>query len=290
MSGSQPTPEEIIEAMQASGFLMEQDVATKIEDLGFNVHTARAFNDSDEGKSREIDVWAIRRFIHDEETHFSAYSELIIECKNSANPYVFLTRRKSEADAAFIPPEMRFPIDKYQAKKTIGGGGTHVRYFEAFKEFNYSEVHPFFTKDQKAVQFCRIDRKGKSWEANHGGLYDSLFYPILKAFKSRQGVASRMARDGKNPLAWFFFPIIVVRGRLLEIDAMSENPVPVEVPMVPFVRHMESHEIKGRYLVYFVNESALADFVQNVVLPIERRLEAIDRERLLSNETHWREH
>ncbi|MEL7708605.1 hypothetical protein AAG593_15130 [Citromicrobium bathyomarinum] len=289
MSGSQPTDEQILEAMQASGFLMEQEVATQVEDLGFHVHPSRAFKDSEEGKSREIDVWGIRRFLLDEDRKFSAYSELIIECKNSSNPYVFLTRRKGESDTFFVPPEMRFPVKNYEARKDLGNGRGQLKYFDPFDEYGFSESHPFFVKEQKAVQFCRIDRKGKDWAANHGGLYDSLFIPLLKALKSRQADTAPRSANEEWKNAWFFYPIIVVRGRLLEIDSMAEHPAPVEVPMVPFVRHMESQDIKGRYLVYFVNENALADFVNEVVIPIEERLKSIDTDELLTKERNWRD-
>lgn len=286
---AQPSDDQIMEAMHASGFLMEQDVATRVEDLGFHVHPSRAFQDVDEGKSREIDVWAIRRFLEDKDKKLLGYSELILEFKNSGNPYVFLSRRKSEADSYFLPPEMRFPIKNYEARKDLGGGRSLNRYIYPFREYGFDETHPFFQKEQKAVQFCRIDRKSKDWAANHGGLYDALFMPLLKALKSRQAETAPRSIKEEWKKAWFFYPIIVVRGRLLEIDSMSEDPRPVEVPMVPFVRHMESKKIEGRYLIYFVNEASLDEFIENVVVPTEERFLNIDREELLTVEREWRE-
>ena len=44
---------------------MEQEVATQLEALGFHVSTNMAFEDIEEGKSREIDV--IKRVAHNEE-------------------------------------------------------------------------------------------------------------------------------------------------------------------------------------------------------------------------------
>jgi hypothetical protein len=289
LSGAQPTEEQIMEAVKASGFLMEQEVATKIEDRGFHVHPARAFEDPDEGKSREIDVWAIRRFIHDEERKLNAYSELIVECKNNNNPYVFITRRKSEADDHFGPPELSFPLEKFEAKKDLGGGRARVRYIYPFDEYGFKEVHPFYQFGNKAVQFCRIDRNGGSWSANHGGLYDAMFLPILKALKSRQADIKPRSIKEEWKTAWFFYPIIVVRGKLLEVDSMAAEPKPVEVPMIPFVRHMKSKKIEGRYLVYFVNEDALPRFIETAVDPMEERLKSIDPDQLLNPQREWRE-
>lgn len=289
MSGEQPTDEEILAALGASGFLMEQDVATKIEDAGFNVHTSRAFQDVDEGKSREIDVWAVRRFIFDEEKKFYAFSELIVECKNSNNPYIFITRRKGEADKHFDAPEIRFPIKRYEARKDIGGGRANLQFTNPFSDYGFKDIHPFFLKEQKAVQFCRVDRSGKSWSANHSGLYDAMFMPILKELKSRQAETAPKSIREEWRHAWFFYPIIVVRGRLLEIDGMSSKPTPTEVPFVPYVRHIKSKHIEGRYLVYFVNENYLSDFINQFVLPIEKKMESINLNDFLNPTREWRD-
>ena len=58
-----PRSNDIIDALKQSGYLMEQEVATQLETLSFHVWTNWAFEDSDEGKSREIDVRAIKRWL-----------------------------------------------------------------------------------------------------------------------------------------------------------------------------------------------------------------------------------
>lgn len=60
MSGT-PSNEEIMDAIEQSGYLLEQHVATQLESLNFYVKTNIAFEDPDEGKSREIDVSAVKR-------------------------------------------------------------------------------------------------------------------------------------------------------------------------------------------------------------------------------------
>ena len=48
-----PNPKDIIAALKQSGYLMEQQVATQLQALDFHVWTNWAFEDVDEGKSRE---------------------------------------------------------------------------------------------------------------------------------------------------------------------------------------------------------------------------------------------
>lgn len=61
------TTKDILTAVNDSGYLFEQEVASILGNNKFYIQTNVAFNDEDEGKSREIDVVGYRRFFHDEE-------------------------------------------------------------------------------------------------------------------------------------------------------------------------------------------------------------------------------
>lgn len=78
-----PTTDEIMSAIRDSGYLMEQEVATQLEQRDLHVRTNVAFEDPDEGKSREIDVVAIKRVAHDENSKLAAFVELLVECKET---------------------------------------------------------------------------------------------------------------------------------------------------------------------------------------------------------------
>jgi hypothetical protein len=240
-------------------------VASQLERLKFHVQTARAYNDSAEGKSREIDVWATRRFLEDEPNRILGISEIIAECKNSSNPFVFLTRKKSGADDYWKSPQMRFPVDPYEARKPTGPSSALLQHTPAFEELGIKPIHHFHMRETKAVQFARIDRNGSRWVANHAGLYDAIFLPLLKAFRSRWD--ETRPRGGKEDWRyfWFFYPIVVVRGKIYEIDTSVDERRAVEVPHIPFVRDLKMEGLEGRFLVDFVNEDHLPKFVSDVV-------------------------
>jgi hypothetical protein len=122
-SGS--TEEDIISALKDSGYLVEQEVASQLEALGYHVFTNWPFEDADEGKSREVDVRAIRRFALNEPKKLGAFIEIIVECKNSGNPIVFIERPKNEPDMKHTPMELVFPIPSYSASKPIENGSAH---------------------------------------------------------------------------------------------------------------------------------------------------------------------
>src|SRR5258705_4761382 len=126
-----PTNEEIMKAIRQSGYLMEQLVATQLEALKFHVKTNVAFEDLDEGKSREFDVSAIKRVAVNESAKTSAFVELVVECKKNINPLVFIARSKNESDANASPEQFRYPI-KYQIQKDLGCGRGQDRELNGF--------------------------------------------------------------------------------------------------------------------------------------------------------------
>ena len=263
---SVPTSDEIMTAIKESGYLMEQEVATLLEKRGLHVRTSVAFEDPDEAKSREIDVTAIKRVAHDEQAQLAAFIELIVECKNSSNPMVFIARPKNESDLHASPQEFIFPF-RYEMKKDLGGGRGLSREVPAFRHLGFDKAYIEHQNAWKAVQFCRIDRKGGGWHANHGGLYDAIFYPMAKAIVARMKDVPRGRRDEWHYF-WFFFPLVVTSGDLFLINSATETPTPSPVDHVTFKRELKSGKLSGSFMLTFVRQQSLDAFVRTVVEPI----------------------
>lgn len=265
MSGG-PSANDIMAAINESGYLMEQEVATQLERRGFIVRTNVAFEDPDEGKSRETDVVAIHRVAHDESARLAAFVELLVECKNSTNPFVFIARPKNEGDRLKRPEEFIFPY-RYEMMKNHPGGGV-IREVKAFHHLGFDQVYQTHVNAWKAVQFCRIDRKGSGWHANHGGLYDAIFYPMAKSLVARRKDVPRPSRPDAWGYFWLFFPLVVTSGELFLIDSSAEVPSPVPVDHVSFERELKSGKLSGAFTVTFVRQAALETFLHNVVDPL----------------------
>ena len=260
---STPGLEEIIETLKRSGYLMEQEVATQLEALDFHVWTNWAYQDMDEGKSREIDVRAIKRVAYNEEKKLSAFVEIIAECKNSTNPFVFIGRRKNKTDNQFPPQEFVFPISQYEARKETGKGSLQVRQKPAFFYLEFDKIHYDFKKSKKAVQFCRIDRKGSGWQANHSGLYDSIFLPMAKAITARMNDIPFPTRKDTWRNFWLFVPMVIVSGDIFYVDSMKSEPIPQEVDYVTFKREIKSGQLNGIFALEFVRQNQLESFVSD---------------------------
>lgn len=262
-----PSPEDIIKALDSSGYLMEQEVASRFEALGYHVRTNRPFTDPDEGKSREIDLTAAKRILNDADNKIYVYIEFVVECKNSTLPYIFVTRPKNAADSSIEPREIVFPIPEYREVQDQPDRKVRVQHTKAFFDLDLSASHFHMSQPNKAVQFCRIDRKGGGWAATHSGLYDSIFLPIMKAFESRRAAVPRMTLEGGPMYVWMFVPTVVIRGDLYLVDSEARPPVPTPAKHVSFVRDFKTNKIENRYVIEFVDEKELEAFVHDVVEP-----------------------
>lgn len=260
-----PALEEIMGALVESGYLMEQEVASRFEALGYHVQTNRAFEDPDEGKSREMDVSAFRRVHFDEENKIAICIEFIVECKNSANPFAFITRQKNQVDGQDAPRELIFPIRNYRQTKTIAPNRTMSRERSAFLALGIDKEHYYFQDQKKAVQFCRIDRKGSGWQANHGGTFDSILLPLIKAFEVRRKTIRPHERAGDWYTAFLLVPTVVIRGDLFTIDSTLKNPIPEPARHVTLMREIKSNKLSGKYLIEFVVEDEIDNFLHHKI-------------------------
>jgi hypothetical protein len=266
---SEPTEIQILAALEQSGYLFEQEVADKLEDLGFHVDTGWAFQDPEQEKSRELDVRGIKCVFHDEQNKLSVFVELLVECKAYENPLVFLQRAKNKREMEHPEPrEYLFPVKHF--KKPISANS--YQEVPPFIHLDLRHHHYYYRDELKATQFSKIVRKGSNWTANHEGIYDSVVLPLAKALESqRQDALKRVAGPGWR-YVWLFFPIVALRDGLFGID-VSERPInPKAKGRIGFVRHLESGNVNGFYLIDFVTFDYLGSYIENDLDPFVKHV------------------
>jgi len=264
MCADHPSSEEIIKAVKSSGYLMEQEVASIIESLGFHVQTNKAFADLDEGTSREIDVAGIKEIYKNEANNTVIIAEILCETKNNQNPFVFIGRNKTAADKLRTPKEYIFPIPSYEVDVSSANRLRAYREISAFNYLSLSSNHYDFIKETKAVQFCKIVRDKKSWKANHDGVYYSIFYPLVKCLLSRK---KDILKFSTYRYIWLFFPIVVLNSSIYYIDSTASAITPEAKGYVTFVRELKNKSIDGKFSVDFVSKEYLPRFVSECILP-----------------------
>ena len=256
-----PTEAQILNALDQSGYLFEQQVADRLEELDFHVETSWAFPDSDLGKSRELDARAIKRVLHDEVNKISIFVELLVECKAYENPMVFLQRKKNQREINRIDAnEYISPLKEF--RKEVSANSHQM--VSAFTYLNLSDYHYYYKDPLKATQFSKIVRKGSDWAANHDGIYDSLILPLTKALEyQKQDLKVKNTGDWKY--IWLFFPVVVLRDQLFSMDLSTSQRTLLPQGRISFVRHLEYGKITGFYLIDFLTFNHLGDYIENEV-------------------------
>jgi hypothetical protein len=259
----EPSDEQIVAALEASGFLFEHQCASALEAFGFHVETSWPFADPEQGKSRELDLRAIRSVHHDESTKIQVFVELLAECKDFEAPLVFLERPKNKREVESPKPnEYCFPKPHYRRQLTSNS----YREVPGFEYFDLANKHYYYREKGKATQFAKVVRKGNKWTANHDGIHDAIVLPLAKVLDARRSQLPKHApRAGEWCAIWLFFPMVLIRNRLLVHVPDSPSSL-VERGRVTYVRGLESESLHGSYMIDFVKFAALQTYIQTEVL------------------------
>ena len=253
-------PDQIKEILKDSGYLFEQKAASIVEKLEFDVQTNRAYQDSDEGKSREIDIVAHKTAFKIEKFNTHGVCYLFCECKNSNTPFVFFTRKKGLLDKYFTPREFHFVHERYfkeedTFKSTALG---------AFSVLGLMDHHYYTKSNIKAVQLCKIVRNNSRYEAQHSGVVEGILYPLVKSYLSL--FPNTPNSTDLIKYCKLCFNIVIVNSDLYTIDTEDEDALPKKVNFVPFLREIRSNNIDGSFLITFVTFNYLEQFIKEEIL------------------------
>jgi hypothetical protein len=256
------TPEDIKQALEKSGYLFEQKVASLIEKLGYLTSTNKAYLDTEENKSREMDVLGTKKiFEFAAKKRIPGFCFLNCECKNSTTPFVFLSRPKGDLDKKWKPDGIYLLHDAYFQE---AGRFNIARTLNAFFHLQLHTEHFATRESEKFVQVCKLIHNNKKLEAQHAGVIEGLIYPLIK---SVQTWARQTEPKSYNPTCRFFFNLAVVNSKLYTMNSELPDALPVEVNFVPFIREIQTKEIKGSFLFTFITFDHLETFIQNEIEP-----------------------
>ena len=90
---STPTPEEMLEALTRSGYLLEGRLVTLLDDLGLFVESSPSFLDKNTGISRELDITAEYQCFEFAPQRIYVSTHLVIEAINNLYPVALLTNK-----------------------------------------------------------------------------------------------------------------------------------------------------------------------------------------------------
>ena len=199
------------DAIQRSGYLLEQRVATILtKEWGF-AETNLVFPDPDTGKSRELDISAISATqIYKKGFNF-VFPILLCECENNPQPVAFFTK---ESLISFMHHE--------QAKVS----GIPVKFWQedgyvSLSEFTGMGKFHHYCKGAVATQYCtfQLKKDKSSWMALHSeeqhdtfnSLIKALDYKIAEHFDS-WSLPNKVDEEGIN--IQIYYPLVIFQGGL----------------------------------------------------------------------------
>lgn len=140
--------EEMKDAIQKSGYLIEQRVEIVLLNNGYYVQANPAYKDLLTGKSREYDIYATKYININKDNFISPV--IICECVNNAQPVVFFTKK------ALSPSVNRY---------NIICSGIPVKFYDedgyyySLADFANIEKYHHYCSEQISTQYCTFQQK-----------------------------------------------------------------------------------------------------------------------------------
>lgn len=266
-----PTDNELLYAVRQAGWLLEHHALRVLADSDVYPRAGWAFADPDEPtKSRELDVWAFKRLLHDEATMVDVTARFLVECKQSGNPYVGVGYDLPEHRLSGTPMEHSLPREHLTE---MDEGTGIVRSVEAWNHFGFADLARAHRESAfRVTQLTRLDRaKGGAWSATNEGVFTSLVYPLAKALlvskRGASGASPAGSGGAANRVGWtafaLHFPVVLIGCPLYIVDATRPEPYVEERPWITAIRELKSQSVTGTFEIDIVTESAFADYVSD---------------------------
>ena len=261
-----PTADDIKNALSKTGFLLEYHVAQSLRQRKFYVDIGRAYPDPETGKSREIDVFAsMDRDVRRQPVSVTITTNLIIECKNSSGPFVLIgdhgqdyTGIDASVILSFDPLHMGFPKIESSSKVKL----------------RLDHLPGSATQDDfMGYQLLRVNRQNNVWKADNSSIYDSILYPLAKAWSHEIKLYRESDEDGgyqkwEYPFLTYVHPIIVTSGQVFAVDVTTGEPDVSEVKWARVRRDFKSRELDCNLRADVVSFSHWEEYVDARIMKI----------------------
>jgi hypothetical protein len=209
----EPSENEMLEALDRSGYVLESQISEILSKAGFFVETNQVIKDPITGKNREVDLIA-EYYDNKEQTHLNkCFSKIhfVFEIKNNSAPVVLLTNFK------YSPNIMDWEGLKEQV--TIPRGLEYRTYDAFYRQLIHSESFSIYT------QYCSFQRKKNNEELMalhpdniHEGLSKITQY-CEEVTEGRKSIV-----DANDYLRHFLYlPILLIRDDLYEMQFSKIN-------------------------------------------------------------------
>lgn len=260
----EPTKKQIKDAIEKSGYLLEQRICPIIDKYGFFTIPNDQYQDQDTGKSREIDVHAIKlNSLYRKEFQDTFKIILLIECKNNSTPVVFFSHLSPVPKGVFGYINLNGYPDGIYNKET-----NYITFVEDY--FHFEKFHHNYKVEWFASQFCQLKpRKGGKkqkieWTASHGGLYESI-ESLVKAtyyYSSELKNGIVLDEDTKDFIhLGMIYPVLLFAGKIFDYRIYGKKYRLYKKKHLTLYKTIESKTLRGTYHIDVIQEDYLQKFL-----------------------------
>lgn len=266
--GSGLTEADLLAAVSKSGYPLQTIVANLLRSQ-FHVQQEWCYLDKDTHESRTIDILAEKSLfdLTQEQPRVRPTLDLLVECKQSALPYVFFLT----ANKPWVP---YFPLlgGLFKHALTITTDDDASTWEFTVLDALALDSHPFIKKEPKyCMSFAKCVRKGSEVELSGDESFHGLILPILKAMHHFQ------LAESPPKTAYYFDCHLIIGIGVLDAPMVgvrvSEQSHDLELlPWVRVVRHEtdETPDWNHRtrlFAIDIVHKDFLQDYLGKHVLP-----------------------
>lgn len=266
------------DAIQRSGYLLEQRVeAILTKEWGF-AETSKVFPDPDTGKSREIDISAISATQIYKKGYGFIFPILLCECENNSRPLVFFTR---ESLISFLYHEQ------------VKVSGIPVKFWSedgyvSFSEFTGMEKFHHYCKGTIATQYCtfQLKKDKSSWMALHSEEQHDTFNSLIKAVD--YAIAQHFDDwvlpdkvDEEDVNVQVYYPLVILQGSLYSATLKDNSLTLRKSKHVQFRKELFLHRTNEveTYQIDVITEDYLPDYLKIIEPEMERVKKVFQRQR-----------
>jgi len=239
----------IINEINKSGFPLELRVTELLRSRGYSTDQSVYFVDNDEGKGREFDIYSRKiSFQKKKKQNWFAENIFTIECKKSDKPWVIFTSPKDGDDDNIFDYDMMAEVNL-----EIPVWSVETIWQTVIEPIN--EVSPLFDHP----------RHGRTYfiPFTNSEAGDAIYKALTTSVKAAVAIKDK-GRFGGHCLS-FYYPTIVLQGRLFESYLENGNSQLSEVEILPVRFTYQSAQYNPiRYIVPIVTEKALKKYLESL--------------------------
>jgi hypothetical protein len=248
-------------ALLRSGYLLENRIEAVLAGEGYYAQANVPYPDPATGKQRELDVHALKAFRAGPNDLDFIWPLLLIECINNPQPIAFMTKESELREMEFYRLKVAGVPTRIIDPERSGRWTLLAEYLGMSKYHHYC-------RGRIATQFCSFTRKkgDGEWMASHADEHADGFAKLTSALEYfRNDLLSNWEPPRKNEReninVEFFYPVVVVQGRLLDVRQAGKSLRAAEARWVQYCRSALVRTKERSYQVDVVTERFFPEYL-----------------------------